>query len=121
MKIGPVPGTAAASVPWCSVYVAATGVRALVKAQRALREHPSRATEVGRKRFPPAEADIIAELIRRDAPFYQPTISPETVRSLNTFARNAGLLSREDVPYEDVVVAQCVPLWQDGSARSAHR
>ena len=38
-------------------------VRALVKAQHALSEDPSLATPVGRKRFPPAEAELIAKMI----------------------------------------------------------
>ncbi|OGA23660.1 MAG: nitrate ABC transporter substrate-binding protein, partial [Betaproteobacteria bacterium RIFCSPLOWO2_02_FULL_67_26] len=54
----------------------AAAVRALVAAQRALKEDPSRATAVGRKLFPEAEAALIAGLIRRDAPFYDPAISP---------------------------------------------
>ncbi|MGH7035494.1 MAG: ABC transporter substrate-binding protein, partial [Stellaceae bacterium] len=35
----------------------AGAIRALVKAQRALREDPTRATAVGKRLFPPAEAD----------------------------------------------------------------
>ena len=82
--------------------VARSAIRAVMAAQKALRENPGRATEVGRKHFPPNEASLIAELIRRDAPFYDPSISPEAVQSMNRFARDIGLLSR-DVPYEDVV------------------
>ena len=65
-------------------------------------EEPERATAVGRKLFPPTEASLIAELIRRDAPFYDPTISRRSVEAMNRFARDMGLLSR-DVAYEDVV------------------
>jgi len=89
---------------------AEAAVRALVAAQRALRADPARATEVGRKRFPPEEAELIAELIRRDAPYYDPAISPETVARLNQFAQDVGLLARP-VPYEQVVAAQVAPLW----------
>src|SRR4029077_4658171 len=43
---------------------AATGaIRALMKAHKALKADPSRATEVGKKRFPPSEAELIAELV----------------------------------------------------------
>ncbi|HEU4341429.1 MAG TPA: ABC transporter substrate-binding protein, partial [Candidatus Binatia bacterium] len=45
---------------------AAAAIRAIMKAHQALREDVKRATEVGKKRFPPAEAELIAELIRRD-------------------------------------------------------
>jgi ABC-type nitrate/sulfonate/bicarbonate transport system substrate-binding protein len=89
---------------------AEAAVRALVAAQRALRADPARATEVGRKRFPPEETELIAELIRRDAPYYDPAISPETVARLNQFAQDVGLLARP-VPYEQVVATQVAPLW----------
>ncbi len=77
-------------------------VHAIVKAQHALRVDPSRATVVGRRLFPPPEADLIAELIRRDLPYYDPGISQESIVALNQFAIDVGLLSRQ-VPYEDVV------------------
>ena len=68
-------------------------VRALIGAQQALKRDPARATEAAKKLFPAAEADLIAELIRRDAPFYDPTISARSVEALNEFSRNLGLLS----------------------------
>src|SRR5262249_262737 len=54
-------------------------IRAIVRTQNALREDPSRAFEVGRRLFPEAEANLIAELIRRDLPYYDPRITPEMV------------------------------------------
>ena len=77
-------------------------IAAVMAAQDALKKNPDRATEVGRKLFPPTEASLIAELIRRDAPFYHAAISPRTVEALNRFARDIGLLS-QPVPYEQVV------------------
>ena len=82
--------------------LALAAIQAVTKAQRALKEDPGRATAIGRKLFPAAEASLIADLIRRDAPYYQHGISQLTVRSMNQFARELGLLSR-DVPYEEVV------------------
>lgn len=79
-----------------------SAIEAVVAAQKALQENPQRATEVGRKRFPPTEAGLIAELIRRDAPFYDPSISPQSVAAMNRFARDLGLLSRP-VDYQEVV------------------
>ena len=76
--------------------------KAVEQAQKALKEDPSRATAIGRKLFPPAEAGMIAELIRRDAPYYDASIAPRTVDSMNRFARDLKLLSR-NVGYEDVV------------------
>ena len=83
---------------------AAAAVRAVQAAQIALREDPARATEVGKKLFPATEAGLIAELIRRDAPFYDPAISEAAVESMNRFARDIGLLSAA-VPYEKVVAS----------------
>jgi len=82
--------------------VARAAIKAVHSAQKALKEDPGRATKIGQKLFPPQEASMIAELIRRDAPFYDPTISPQTVESMNEFARDLGLLSK-NVRYEDVV------------------
>ena len=82
--------------------VASGAIRALVQAQTLLREDPSRATEVGRKVFPPMEAELIADLIRRDAPYYASAISREMFEALNRFGQDMGILSRP-VPYEQVV------------------
>lgn len=90
--------------------VAASAVRAVTAAHRALWAAPDRATEIGRKRFPDLEAGLIAELIRRDLPYYDATISQGTVASLNEFARAMGILDG-DVPYEDVVATSVKDLW----------
>src|SRR5215472_8449710 len=90
---------------------AAAAIRAIVRTQAALRADPERATEVGRKLFPPAEAALIAELIRRDLPYYDAAISPEFVAGMNQFARDIGILNG-DVPYEHVVATRFGPLWQ---------
>jgi len=82
--------------------LARAALDAVHKAQQALKEDPKRATAIGRRLFPPAEAELIAELIRRDAPYYQHGISQLTVRSMNEFARRLGLLSR-DARYAEVV------------------
>jgi ABC-type nitrate/sulfonate/bicarbonate transport system substrate-binding protein len=87
-------------------------IRALMKAHKALRQDFNRATEVGRKRFPPSEAKLIAELVRRDLPYYDPTIAQEKVASMNRFARDAGLISAP-VPYEQVVATRFAHLWSE--------
>jgi len=81
---------------------ARAAVRAVKAAQLILKSDPTRATEVGKKLFPPTEAGLIAELVRRDLPFYDATISAGSVDSMNRFARDLGLLSKP-VRYEDVV------------------
>src|SRR5437879_416305 len=85
--------------------VASAVVRAMVKTQAALKENVSRATEVGRKLFPPSEAELIAELIRRDLPYYDPSISRSFVAGMNQFSRDVGILTG-DVPYENIVATQ---------------
>jgi ABC-type nitrate/sulfonate/bicarbonate transport system substrate-binding protein len=90
--------------------VAAAAVRALVKTQAALKDDVSRATEVGRRLFPPGEAALIAELIRRDLPYYDATISAGFVAGMNQFARDIGIL-HGDIPYDRVVAARFAPLW----------
>lgn len=86
-------------------------IRAIVKTQQALREDPSRATEVGRRLFPPTEADLIAGLIERDLPYYDPKIPEETVANLNRFAQDIGLLSGP-APYDQVVATRFRHLWE---------
>ena len=94
-----------------SPETAAAAIRAIVKAQAALREGPGRAAEVGRKLFPPNEAALIAELIRRDLPFYDASISPDFVAGMNQFARDIGIL-QGDIPYDKVVATRFAGLWQ---------
>src|SRR5437660_7288366 len=88
-----------------SPETAAAAVRALVKTHAALKADVSRAADVGRKLFPPSEAGLIAELIRRDLPYYDATISRPFVAGMNQFARDLGIL-QGDVPYERVVATQ---------------
>jgi NitT/TauT family transport system substrate-binding protein len=81
---------------------ARAAIRAVKAAQQILKKDPARATEVGRKLFPPAEAEMIAELIRRDLPYYDAAISGRSVESMNRFAQDLGLLSGP-LPYGQVV------------------
>jgi ABC-type nitrate/sulfonate/bicarbonate transport system substrate-binding protein len=91
---------------------AVAAIRAIMKAHRTLKEDPNRATEVARKRFPPAETELIADLIRRDLPYYDVTISEETVGRMNHFAREIGLLAGP-VPYDHVVATQFSHIWKE--------
>jgi ABC-type nitrate/sulfonate/bicarbonate transport system substrate-binding protein len=85
-------------------------VRAIVKAQKALRADPALAREVGDRKFPPESAALIATVVERDTQFYDPVISEEAVRRMNAFAQSVGNLSGP-VPYEQVVAMRCRPLW----------
>ncbi len=87
-------------------------VRAIVNVQKALKEDPSRATEVGEKLFPAMEAALIAGLIERDLPFYDPSISEDKVKGMNGFAMEIGLLT-EDVAYDQVVGTQFSGIWTE--------
>lgn len=89
---------------------AAAAVRAIVRTQTALRQDPARATEVGRRLFPPAEAALIAELIGRDLPYYDAAISRPFVAAMNAFARDLGILAG-DPPYEAVVAMRSSTAW----------
>ena len=92
--------------------VVAAATRAIVRAQQVLVADPDRATAIGKKHFPPMEAGLIADLIRRDGPWYRPEISARSVDALNDFARKAGLLDEDAVPYEAVVAAEAAKEWK---------
>jgi NitT/TauT family transport system substrate-binding protein len=94
-----------------SPETAAAAIRAIVNTQAALKADPSRATEVGRKLFPPSEAELIAELIRRDLPYYDASISADFVSGMNRFCRDAGIL-KGNPAYEQVVAAQFRSSWK---------
>jgi ABC-type nitrate/sulfonate/bicarbonate transport system substrate-binding protein len=91
--------------------IAAAAVHAIVKTQAGLRADPERAAEVGRKLFPPSDAALIAELIRRDLPYYDASISEDFVAGMNQFARDVGIL-KGSPRYEDVVATQFRHLWK---------
>lgn len=89
---------------------AAAVVRAIVNTQQALKRDVSQATQVGEKLFPPEQAALIAELIRRDLPYYDASISEDFVRDMNACARDLGILQGQP-RYEDVVAVQFKSLW----------
>ena len=89
---------------------ARAAIRALMKAHRALKADANSATAVGKKRFPPSEAALIAELVRRDLPYYDPNIPEDKVASMNRFAQDIGLLAAP-APYDRVVATQFSHLW----------
>jgi len=88
----------------------AAAVRAIVKAQKALRKDPSLAQDVGRRKFPKDASELIARVVERDVPFYNPVISEEAVAKMNRFAQSVGHLSGP-VPYANVVAIEFRELW----------
>ena len=89
----------------------AAAVRAIVRAQTALRADPSLARQVGQRKFPPDAAELIANVVARDAEFYDPAISEAAIEKMNRFAQTVGHLSAP-VPYEQVVATGCRRLWR---------
>ena len=90
--------------------MAAAAVRAIVRTQKALKAEPSLAIEVGRKVFPAEEAEIIATLVTRDAPFYDANISREAIDGVNKFCLARGLISKS-ASYERLVATEFSSLW----------
>jgi len=90
---------------------AAAAIRAITGAHAALRANPEVAETIGRKVFPANEASLIADLIRRDLPYYDATITPGFVKGMNAFCQRLGLL-KSTPSYEDVVATQLSPLWR---------
>jgi NitT/TauT family transport system substrate-binding protein len=90
---------------------AAAIVRAMAKTHAALKEDFSLAAKAGAALFPEREAGLIAELVRRDLPYYDASISEGYVSGMNAFARAQNIL-KTDVPYEKVVATEFKDLWK---------
>jgi NitT/TauT family transport system substrate-binding protein len=91
--------------------IAEAALRAVIATQRALKQDVAIATEVGCKRFPVREAGLIADIVRRDLPFYDPVVSEASIAGVNAFARDTGVL-RGDVEYKQIVATQFSGLWR---------
>jgi NitT/TauT family transport system substrate-binding protein len=81
---------------------AAAIVRALRSAQAQLAADPQLATTIAERIFPEAQVALIADLVRRDAPFYDAEISERAITGMNRFARARGLVE-DDAPYQRIV------------------
>jgi ABC-type nitrate/sulfonate/bicarbonate transport system substrate-binding protein len=90
---------------------AAAAVRAIVKTQAALKADVTQAKKVGDKLFPPSEAELITDLIRRDLPYYDATLSRDFVAGMGAFARQQNICDT-DLVYENVVATQFSSLWK---------
>ena len=91
----------------------AAAVRAVVKAQQALRADPSLARKVGERKFPPDAAALSANVVARDVEFYNPAISEASVEKMNRFAHSVGHLSGP-VAYDRVAAVRFRDLWRAG-------
>ncbi len=90
---------------------AAAAVRALVKTQKAIVANVSLTTKIGEKLFPGRDAAMIANVVERDLPYYDPTVTPEFVVGMNEFMTDLGWLDGP-VAYEKVVATQFCDLWK---------
>lgn len=88
----------------------AAAIRAIVKTHKALKGDVSLATEVGRKLFPAQEAGLIADVVERDLPYYDASISTDFVAAMTQFQKDVGLVT-ETVAYEQVVATQFSEYW----------
>jgi NitT/TauT family transport system substrate-binding protein len=88
----------------------AAAVRAIVKAQKALKTQPGLAFEVGRRKFSTEAAELIKTVVARDVVFYDPFISEDAVAAMNRFAQSVGHLSNA-VSYDQVVAIRFRDLW----------
>jgi NitT/TauT family transport system substrate-binding protein len=85
--------------------------RAVVRAQRLLRDDPARATEAAARLFPPMETSMIADLVQRDAPYYDPRITEDAALALGDFGRRSGLLDAP-VSYDEIVAPRFRDTWK---------
>jgi NitT/TauT family transport system substrate-binding protein len=90
---------------------AAAAVRAIVKTHEALKANVDLAGDIGSRLFPKTEASLIINLIRRDLPYYDATISRAAIDRMVRFSVAAGILKRQPA-YEEVVTTGFAPLWQ---------
>lgn len=88
----------------------AGAVRAIVNTQKALKADVSLATKVGKKLFPEYEASLIADIVKRDLPYYDAKVTPEFVAGMTEFQRAVGLIKGHP-KYEDVVATQFSKYW----------
>ena len=86
-------------------------VRAINKTHDALKNNIELATEVGQKLFPEAEAKLIADVIKRDLPYYSTAISEDFVRGMNAFQKAVGIV-KNDVSYEQAVSLDFSKYWK---------
>jgi len=89
---------------------AAAAIRAIASTQKKLKQDVGRATGIGEKLFGPNEAKLIAQVVERDLPYYDPAISEDLVAGMNAFALDMGILDRA-VPFDRVVATEFAELW----------
>lgn len=89
---------------------AAAAVRAIVATQNAIKADLSLVTKVGEKLFPASDAAMIADVVARDLPYYDASISQDFVLGMNEFMTDLNWLDGP-VAYDQVVATQFKDLW----------
>jgi NitT/TauT family transport system substrate-binding protein len=85
-------------------------IRAVVRAQAALRRDVTLATKVADKLFPKPQAALIEKLILRDLPYYDAAISKDLVAGMSQFSLEMGITTHE-LGYGHVVAERFSHLW----------
>jgi NitT/TauT family transport system substrate-binding protein len=89
---------------------ATAATRAIVAVQHALKNDISQATVVGRHLFPEYEASLIAEVVERDLPYYDPRIDPAVIRDIDAFNARLGTTTVK-MTYDQAVATGFSDLW----------
>lgn len=89
---------------------AAAAIRAIVAVQRALKTDVDQATMVGQQLFPDYEAELIAEVVERDLPYYDASIATAVIREIDAFNLRLGNTA-QSVPNESIVAEKFRDLW----------
>lgn len=89
---------------------AAAATRAIVAVQRALKSDVGQATVVGKRLFPDYEASLIAAVVQRDLPYYDPRIDAAIIRDIDAFNTRLGTTEIE-MTYENAVANAFCSLW----------
>jgi NitT/TauT family transport system substrate-binding protein len=89
---------------------AQAATRAIIATHALLKQDVARAAEVGRQLFPTWEAELIADVVARDLPFYDCQITADSFKKIATFAKEMGLA--DEIPdYETIVPPKIRSLW----------
>jgi ABC-type nitrate/sulfonate/bicarbonate transport system substrate-binding protein len=88
----------------------AAATRAIVAVQHALKSDVSQATVVGNRLFPDYEASLIAEVVARDLPYYNPRIDTAVIREIDKFNIRLGNTAIS-MPFESYVATDFSNLW----------
>lgn len=88
-------------------------LRGIIKTQHMLKSDITLANRVGIRFFDAEVGAMIANVVKRDLPYYRPEISRQFVEKMTRYARDVGLLTCEP-SYEQVVAKQVCSGWTDG-------